>query len=206
MINVCVQCGAYHADKLIDPAGPFAICPDCGALHPFQQQPLLVVSGASGSGKSSLCRLLTGQVRQAVLLDADILWRPEFNQPENDYRDFYETWLRLCKNIGQSGRPVVLFNAGAGVASNLENCIERRYFSRIHTLALVCADEILAARLSSRPAWRAAPDPDSIEAQLSFNRWFKETAAVECLDTGTLTEKETAALVETWILTKLKEK
>ena len=75
MMNVCFQCGMYHADKLIDPSGPFAVCPECGYKHPFRQLPLLVVSGASGSGKTTVCQSLLGQVIQAVLLDSDILWR-----------------------------------------------------------------------------------------------------------------------------------
>ncbi len=28
MMNVCFQCGLYRADKMIDPAGPYAICPE----------------------------------------------------------------------------------------------------------------------------------------------------------------------------------
>ena len=115
MMNVCFQCGMYRADKIIDPAGPYAICPECGYKHKFRQSPLLIVSGASGAGKSTVCQNLIGQVTQAVLLDSDILWRPEFNTPETDYRDYFELWLRICKNIAQSGRPVVLFGAWAGV-------------------------------------------------------------------------------------------
>ena len=66
----------YRADKLIDPLGPFAICPECGYKHPFLQLPLLIVSGASGTGKTTVCQRLLGQVMQAVLLECDILWRP----------------------------------------------------------------------------------------------------------------------------------
>jgi hypothetical protein len=33
------------------------------------------------------------------MLEADILWRPEFDQPEERCRGFFETWLRLGKNI-----------------------------------------------------------------------------------------------------------
>ena len=29
MLNVCVNCGIYRADKIIDPSGPYAICPAC---------------------------------------------------------------------------------------------------------------------------------------------------------------------------------
>jgi len=112
MFNICRRCGQYRADKEIDPSGPYAICPECGEQHPFRQLPLLLICGPSGGGKTAVLRALLGKVTAAVLLEGDLLWRPEFNQPEDSYRDFYETWLRLAKNINQSGRPVALFNAG----------------------------------------------------------------------------------------------
>ena len=126
MLNVCAQCGIYRADKKIDPDSPYAVCPECGFAHPFRYLPLLIVSGASGAGKSTVCRMLLDRLSEAVLLDVDILWRPEFNRPENHYRDFFETWLRLAKNIGQSGRPVVLFGVGLGVPDNMPPCVEYR--------------------------------------------------------------------------------
>ena len=202
MMNVCFQCGMYHADKLIDSSGPFAICPDCGYKHPFQQLPLLIVSGASGAGKTAVCQHLVGQMTQAVLLDIDILWRPEFNTPDTNYRDFFETWLRVCKNISQSGRPVVLFGAGVGVPENLENCIERRYFLNIHYLALVCSDEILSERLRARPAWRDAQAPAFIEENIRFNRWFKTRGGqpvIDLIDTTKASPHETARQVAGWI-------
>lgn len=204
MFNVCFQCGSYHADKRIVPTGPSAVCPDCGYAHPFLQLPLLVVSGASAAGKTAICRRLTGRVTDAVLLDADILWRPEFNQPQNDYRDFYETWLSICKNIAQSGRPVVLFNAGAGVSSNLEPCVERRYISHIRTLAQVCADDILIERLKARPTWRGATDSSNLDGQIAFNRWVKESSGVDLIDTSQQTEETTAGQVADWIATGIK--
>ena len=123
MINVCHNCGEYGAEKIIDPKGPYAICPVCGYKHPLIQAPLLLVCGASGTGKSTVCQVLAGKIDVVVLLDGDILWRPEFARPEDNFRGFFETWLRLSKNISQSGRPVVLFLAGA-IPENLEPCIE----------------------------------------------------------------------------------
>lgn len=202
MINVCAQCGIYRADKTIDPTGLFAICPECGYENPFRLYPLLVVAGASCAGKTSVCRQLTGTCRQAVLLDIDLLWRPEFNQPENDYREFFELWLRMCKNISQSGRPVVLFGAGAGVPGNLEPCIERRYFSHIHYLALVCDADVLSQRLRARPAWRGTQASAFIESQIHFNQWFKDYDAspvIARLDTTSAPLAETAGQVMTWI-------
>lgn len=209
MDHVCAQCGEYRPDKIIDPDGPVAICPDCGRRHPFRQLPLLSVSGANGAGKSTICRQLMGHYRRAVLLDADILWRPEFDAPETGYRDFFETWLRLAKNIGQSGRPVVLFGAGTGVPSNFEPCVERRYFTRVHYLALVCSDEVLAERLRERPAWRGAGEDGFIETQRRFNAWFKHNAngspPISLLDTTGLTVETSAEGVVGWIEAVLQE-
>lgn len=202
MHNVCFQCGIYRADKIIDPVGPYAVCPECGYKHAFLQMPLLVVSGASGAGKSTVCHHLLGQVAQTVLLDSDILWRPEFNTPDTKYRDFFETWLRMCKNISQSGRPVVLFGAGVGVPENLENCIERRYFSQVHYLALVCSDEALAERLCGRPVWRGTREPAYIEEHIRFNQWFKtydRQPAIKLVDTTHVPIEETTQQVAAWI-------
>ena len=202
MMNVCFQCGMYHADKLIEPSGPFAICPECGYKHPFQQLPLLIVSGASGTGKTTVCQHLLGQVTQAVLLDSDILWRPEFNTPDTNYRDFFETWLRVCKNISQSGRPVVLFAAGVGVPGNIENRIERRYFSKVHYLALVCSDETLSQRLQKRPDWRGTHEPGYVEEHIRFNQWFKAYEgqfSIKLMDTTNVALEETTRMVASWI-------
>jgi hypothetical protein len=68
---------------------------------------------------------------------------------------------------------VVLFGAGAGVPENLETCIERRYFSQIHYLALVCADDVLSERLQERPAWRGTREAAYIQENIRFNHWFQ---------------------------------
>lgn len=206
-MNVCHQCGIYRADKLIEPSGPFAICPECGYKHPFRQLPLLIVSGASGAGKTTVCQHLSGKVTQAVLLDSDILWRPEFNTPDTNYRVFFETWLRVCKNISQSGRPVVLFGAGMGVPRNIENCIERRYFSKVHYLALVCSAEALSQRLGQRPEWRGTHEPTYIEEHIRFNSWFKAyngQPVIKLVDTTNAVLEETAQQVASWIHESIK--
>ncbi len=58
MFNVCYQCGAYHVDKEVE--GNVAICPACGFRHGFRRLPLLLIGGASGVGKSTICQHLTG--------------------------------------------------------------------------------------------------------------------------------------------------
>jgi hypothetical protein len=158
MMNVCHNCGEYRADKEIDPAGPYAICPLCGFEHRFRQLPLPLIGGASGVGKTTVYNRLVGTLDGAVLLEADVLWRSEFDQPEDNYRAFFEP------------------------------CVERRYFSAAHYLALTCDDAAIVERLKSRPARRMCGDPGYIEAHVAFNRWFKEKASsveppAELLDT-----------------------
>ncbi len=204
MMNVCFQCGIYRADKIIDPVGPYAVCPECGYKHRFLCLPLFVVSGASGAGKSTICHHLLSQLRQVVLLDSDILWRSEFNTPGAHYREFFETWLRVCKNISQSGRTVVLFGAGVGVPENIEPCVERRYFSAVRYLGLVCADEMLAERLRQRPVWRGSQEPAYIEEHVRFNQWFKSQGEslqppIKLLDTTHVPIQTTAEQVGLWI-------
>jgi hypothetical protein len=110
----------------------------------------------------------------------------------------------MAKNISQSGRPVVLFGAGLGVPENLEPCVERRYFSRVDRLALVCDDEPLAARLRSRPAWRESGDAAYIEAHLAFNRWFKAQPGdmITLMDTTETSLAESSDQVREWMLQK----
>ena len=204
MINVCIRCGVYRADKLIDPAGPFAICPECNHKHRFKRAPLFLIGGASGTGKTAVYHHIYGTIDSMVPLEADILWMPAFAKPEEDYRDFFETWLRVCKNISQAGRPVALFGAGFGVPANLERCVERRYFSTLHYLALVCDEQILITRLKSRPAWRNASEAAFINSQISFNQWFLERASnttppVHLLDTSSTRVDDTASLVINWL-------
>jgi hypothetical protein len=207
MMNVCFNCGMYHADKVIEREGPFAVCPECGHKHPFLQLPLLIVAGASGTGKSTVCWHLSGQLPEVVILEADILWRAEFDRPEDKYRDFFETWLRICKNVSQSGRPVVLFCAG-GIPENVEPCVERRYFADVHYLGLTGNAQDLRERLRDRPAWRGCDDEAFIRAHLEFNQWFKDkggqvTPAIEVLDTTGSPVEETVQQVARWIRGRL---
>ena len=131
----------------------------------FLQLPLFIVVGASGVGKSNVLSMLVEQMRdEVVLLEGDILL--DFDKSIQAHGDM---WLRLCKNIGQSGRPVVLFASGL-IPQNLTDSLERRYFSEIHHLALVCEPDEQRRRLAARPAWRGT----EWQAQYDYNRWFIE--------------------------------
>jgi hypothetical protein len=105
---------------------------------------------------------------------------------------------------------MVLFNAGIGVPENVEPCVERRYFSAVHYLALVCDDQALAERLRQRPQWRGSGEPTYIEEHVQFNRWFKGNAhttspRIDLLNTTGVPVAETAEQVASWIRGKVRE-
>jgi energy-coupling factor transporter ATP-binding protein EcfA2 len=206
VFHVCPQCRLYRADQIVEPRAPGwaeIACPECGFRRSARYLPLYIVGGASGSGKSSLCNALAGNLEGFIPLDSDILWQPAYNRPEESYSAYFNQWLRLCSNIYQAGKPVVLFGAGAGVPSNIEGLVERRYFPAVRYLALVCADGELERRLTARPAWRGAADRDWIRSQVDFNNWFRQASAgeppIDLLDTTTVTLGETVAEFTTWI-------
>ena len=67
-----------------------------------------MVTGASGAGKTAVCQTLAPRSEAAVVLEMDILLGHVRAEPEDVYRSYKSTWLRVAMNVGQAGRPVVL--------------------------------------------------------------------------------------------------
>ena len=198
VFNVCPGCGEYRPDRDLRPAQGIAVC-ECGHVQAYRAGPLFVVGGASATGKSTVLHRLATEDLPVVVLDGDILWRDEFRERVGEWA---EVWLRMAKNVALAGKPVMLFAAGLVVPENLEQCVERRYFTEIHRLALVCDDDVLADRLRSRPAWRRASEPDVLEAQLGFNRWLRENGSehgIAVVDTTSISVEEACDAVRGWM-------
>ncbi|MEF8884942.1 MAG: hypothetical protein V5A44_07455 [Haloarculaceae archaeon] len=178
-------------------------CPNCGHEQSVSREPLLVVSGASAAGKSAVLRELRGTREDVVLLDSDTIWREEL---WDDFEWFFQTWLRLCRDIAQSGRPPVVFGAGFGVPSNLESHAQYDCFSRVEHLVLVCDGDEQERRLRDRPPGRHpaefGTDDDDIAEQVEFNRWLREAADESdfaVVDTTEATVETAADRVDRWI-------
>ena len=206
MFNVCPQCGEYTVEKTIDPSGPYAICPFCHYAHLFLQHPLFIITGASGSGKTTVCLSLVSLLKECVVMESDILWGAFPATKEHGYQDYHNMWLRVAKNIGQAGRPVVL--CGTALPEQVEPCAERRYFSTIYYLAMVCDDAILKERLTTRPQWRASGSEDFVEQMLQFNDWLKDHATatnppMTLYDSSHTSILETTQEVAQWIRARL---
>jgi len=206
MFNVCPHCGEYADRKTIDPRGRFAICPACGHAHRFVQLPLFVLSGAGGTGKTVIGLKLATALPECVTMEADILWGAVPATAEDNYRSYRNTWLRVAKNVGQGGRPVVL--VGTALPDQFEDCAERRYFTDLHYLALVCEWDILERRLRSRPGWRQSGSPAFLADMRAFNAYLQANAGLltppmTLLDTGTASPDESVAAVIAWVKQRL---
>lgn len=201
MFNICMQCGEYRTDKIIDQTGRHAICPVCGCSHSFLRLPVFAVTGASGSGKSRLAIELAKIQKDFVVIECDIFWREEFHQHEGDFRVFREFCLRAAKNIGQAGKPVVL--CGAASPPQYENCSEFRYFSDIFYLVLICEENELRKRLKGRPEYRRSRSDEFIKKQQEYNKFLKELAKthknMEILDSTKIPYREMAEKALEWL-------
>jgi predicted kinase len=188
MFNVCTACGLSHVEPQFDGSSQL-VCSSCGDRRVFRRLPLLLIGGPAGAGKSSVGASLLGELTEAVVIESDLLWRREFNTPEDGYNEYFRLWLGLAAHISQSGKPVALFGAGFAVPHSVEPLPERRLFSAVHYLGLVCDDEVLTARLRARPSWRNTTD-ELIGEHVKFNHWLKEHAA---------TTEPPVTLVASWI-------
>ncbi|CAA9571936.1 MAG: hypothetical protein AVDCRST_MAG87-2508 [uncultured Thermomicrobiales bacterium] len=208
MFNVCAACGSFNAEHDVrdgEPGWGTAVCPDCGAGERFRRLPLFVVTGPSGAGKTTTCRLLTRTLPECVVLESDILWGAIDMSGHDGLGRYWNAWLRLVVNIHQAGRSVVL--CGTVVPSLMESRPSRRFFSATHYAALTCDDAELERRLRGRPEWRGCDDA-FIAEHLSFNRWFRsnpypDQPPIELIDTTHATVEESAEAVRRWVRSRL---
>jgi len=169
-------------------------------------QPLFLIGGASGTGKTTVCLSLISMLKECVILEMDILWGMVKTSPTEKYSSWNNVWLRIAKNIGQSGRLVVL--CGTALHEQFEECPERRYFSTLYYFTLVCDDDLLVERLKRRPEWRQTHSPEFLKDMVQFNGWLKENASLTrppmtLYDTSHGDVDETVAFVARWIRQRL---
>ena len=174
-------------------------------MTPTKKLPLFLVSGASCVGKTTLCEELFRRERDYLVLESDLIWRREFDTPENQYREFRQTWLRICSNVSQIGLPVVL--CGCVTPEQLEPLPERALFTELHYLAAVCEDAEMERRIREG---RHVTDVAWVESSMRFNRWLRENGpscepAVTLLDTTRLSPAQAAEKAERWIRERLRQ-
>jgi len=197
-MDVCPKCGEARKDKEVIAERSVAICPVCDAEESFVYLPLFVITGSSGSGKSTVWRALAGRMMDCTLLETDILLH--LKATCDTWRDYWHYMMFVGKCLNQNGRPTVL--CAGGRPEDYESCVERRYFSAVHYLALVGEDEEIERRVRARPAWRGCTE-EFVRDNMRYNQWFKDQAdqtdpPMTLLDTSAQSLDETVAAIEAW--------
>jgi hypothetical protein len=185
----------------MEPQGGFAICPKCGWKDDTASvEPLFLVTGASGSGKTTiygpLARLLAG--RCVVfdvdwLLDAAGVLANGASLAELPWAGFDQAWLAVAHGVAQGGLPTVLL--GPLTPTRLEGNAGRKWVGPVHTLVLDCPNETLRARIESRPGWRSR----DVAEQVSFGSWLRENTTDQ-IDTSRCSPHEAANAVADWVI------
>ncbi|MBD3191250.1 MAG: AAA family ATPase [Candidatus Heimdallarchaeota archaeon] len=203
MFNICLKC----KKKFMDPEIIFVedsfviICPNCGNETEFKKHPLYLILGASGTGKSAICQKIISRFKDYIIMDVDTFWRREFDQPETNFIDFKNYCLKIAKNLSQNGLPVLFFLQG--IPEEFENSSERKFFTTIHYLFLVCDDEELARRLRMKfPEGEFTEQREQFEKIIHYNRKLKEIAQLSdsmLIDTSRFSLDDTIIQIYNWL-------
>jgi hypothetical protein len=197
-MHYCQACDDPH---LMVPEDGVARCPVCGAMEPTAvTRPLFVVTGASGSGKSTIFPELLGCLAgRCVVFDVDWLIDPFGRAAKDgdiDWAAFRDAWLHVSHGVAQNGLPTLLL--GPFIPEHLEGLPGRSGVSEIHYLVLDCPDDERRQRIEARPRWRGR----DIRAQTEFGRWLRKNLA-PVIDTSTQSPAEVALEVAAWVQDRL---
>lgn len=165
---ICAACQGWMTPQVNKTAGMIQ-CPTCGHVAARRFMPLLIVSGPSGAGKTTLIPELQRLLfPEWDVFETDLLW-----DSGGDWNMVKCNWLRIADHLVQAGRPVILCGTMKPDETNM--CDSAPLFSRIHYAALVCDPEVLVERLRARPGWRGCTE-EFIAEHVNYCRWFIENA------------------------------
>jgi chloramphenicol 3-O-phosphotransferase len=191
----CMQCGPGTVMDAQPSAGRL-LCPRCGEQSRLPALPLFVVTGASGAGKSTITEPLRGLLPGCVVLEADVT----LHIAELGWETWRNTWLQLAHAVGLCGRSMVL--TGSLTPEQLEYMPARSLIGPIHFANLDCPDDVLAARLRARPAWRGTSSEAALSQHQRFAAWLRSVIQPS-FDTSAATPDEVATQVAEWVTTRL---
>ena len=204
-MNPCPKCGfAFgHPDKL--PVEGIVTCPECGERYPVPWLPLFVITGAGGSGKTTVSDRLFGRLEECLILQADYLL--QVRQTFDTWDEYWHFMILQCMSLQRNERPVVL--EGWVNPSLIMNSHRIRFFSAVHILLLTCDAAAQTDRLEARNTRsRENGQPESeigmaLTAAQVMRKEAEDFDNVTVLDTTNLTLEQTVDAAERWVRERL---
>lgn len=197
MIGTCLKCGNYDWDKEV--SNDKIKCPKCGNVWTFKSLPLFILTGCSGMGKTTTGIQIMRKQTDYVVLDADMFYNIMPGETQEDFCSQIDQMESLSRNIMQSGKPVLWTMAGN--LDKLNQVYNRRFFSKVYCLALVCEEDELRRRMTEG---RGITDEGWIKSSTDYNNYFRtherlDDLEFETLDTTHKTVSEAADYVIAWM-------
>ena len=194
-------CHACDDPQRLLPDDDGARCPACGRIDTAVLiRPLFVITGASGSGKTTVFpELLRRLAGSCAVFDVDWLIDPLGHAAKDgqvDWPAFRDTWLQVAHGVAQNGLPSLLL--GPFIPEHLEDLPGRAWVGETHYLVLDCPDDQRQQRIDARPPWRGRHLPEQFE----FARWLRRHLA-PVIDTSTRTPAQVADEVAAWVQDRL---
>ncbi len=197
MIGQCQKCGNHNWDKEIKDGKVY--CPKCGHSWEFISLPLLILTGCSGVGKTTTAMEILQRKVDFVVLDADVFYGYMSLNTDEEYQKQVEAVEQFARNIMQSGKPVLWVLTGN--LDKLHHAYNRRFFSDVRCLALVCDEDLLRKRMTEG---RGITNEEWIESSVDYNEYFRthEKIGDTAFDTFDISGKdvpEVADYVIEWV-------
>jgi hypothetical protein len=184
----------------MEPAQASAVCPGCGRRDPAPTEPLLVVTGASGAGKTTLFSPLARELAgEAAVFDIDWLIDAFGMQAEGaalNWGAIRSAWLSVAEGLASGGLPTVLL--GPLAPFHLEQLPKAGWIASMHFFLLDCSDVVRRERLEARPPWRGRDRERAIAEQAQWGVWLREHIG-QGVDTSQAAVEETVGSVAGWV-------
>ncbi len=193
----CLDCGPDAALERHGGAGRALLrCPRCGGRQRIPALPLFLVTGASGSGKTTIIGQLRSRLPECDVFEIDAT----LQVAALGWEVWRNTWLRVVHEVALNGRVSVL--CGSLQPDQLKDLPARRLIGPVHCCVLDCPDAVRARRLLARPAWRSTSTDTAIANHQRYAAWLRANVD-PCFDTSLLTPGEVASQVATWVRRQL---
>jgi hypothetical protein len=179
-----------------DPTAHRLRCPRCGSESWLPALPLFVVTGASGTGKSTITGPLRGLLSGCLVFETDVT----LHVAALGWDTWRNTWLQLTHAAALGGRVTVL--TGSLTPDQLECLPARKLVGPIRFALLDCPDDVLADRLRARPAWRGTSTEAKIIEHQRFAAWLR-ARITPSFDTSNASAAEVAGQVAAWVRAQL---